>query len=128
MQWSFRYAPAFTQILAFAVDGPSFGSTITVGCVGGGCPYVTRHRTLRAPRHCTSRRTRRCRSPRTVNLRSSFARRDLRVGTVVTVTITRRHDVGKYYRFVVRPRRQPTVQISCLAPDSSRPGRGCRST
>ena len=127
MQWSFRYAPAFTQILALAVDDPSFHSTITVGCVGGGCPYTTRHRTLTEPRHCSSRHTRRCRSPKTVNLRSSFTHHRLRVGTVLTITITRRDYVGKYYRFVVRPRRQPMVRISCLAPHSSRPGKGCRS-
>jgi hypothetical protein len=54
-----------------------------------------------------------------------FTRRRLRVGTRITVDIVRPNWVGKYYRFTVRSRRAPRIQISCLAPGGSIPGQGC---
>jgi hypothetical protein len=60
-----------------------------------------------------------------VNLEWEFRRRDLRVGARVTIMIRHPRDIGKYYRFVVRPRRAPSVTISCLAPGSMKPGRAC---
>jgi hypothetical protein len=125
MRWTFRYAPSYTQIIALAVDGSALGSTITTGCTGKGCPFRVHRTPVRKIRRCRSRTTRACRAPRTVNLEWEFRRRDLRVGARVTIMIRHPRDIGKYYRFVVRPRRAPSVTISCLAPGSMKPGRAC---
>lgn len=124
MQWTFRYAPSYTQILAFAVDGPALRSTITTRCRGKGCPLRVHRISVSRLKHCSTT-TGVCRAPRTVNLESEFRHHKLGIGARVTIMISRPHDIGKYYRFIVRPRRAPSVRIRCLAPGSVRPGKGC---
>lgn len=124
MRWTFRYAPTYTQVLALAVDGPAFRSTIATRCRGGGCPFHVHRITVRRSAHC-SKTTHHCHVPRSVNLEWEFRHHRLRVGTRVMIRISRAHDIGKYYRFVVRPGRAPSAQIRCLAPGSAMPGKGC---
>jgi len=123
MQWTFRYGARSTQILALAVEEPALGARIVTRCVGHGCPTRARYVRVGPLKRCA--RARRCRPPRVVNLGREFRGRRLGVGARVTVRISRAHDIGKYYRFLVRSRRPPSVRISCLAPGSIRPGRGC---
>jgi hypothetical protein len=123
MLWTFRYAPTYTQIAALAVQGPAMGSTISTACTGKGCPFGTRRVRVRALKRCRGKPH--CRAPHKVNLARKFRGRHLRIGSTLTVAITRAHDIGKYYRFVVRRRRAPSVKISCLAPGSGIPGKHC---
>jgi hypothetical protein len=60
-----------------------------------------------------------------VTLASLFRGRYLAVGARITVSIVRPGWVGKTFLFTVRSGRAPTFAITCLAPGSSRPGRGC---
>ena len=128
MQWTFHYTPAWTRIMALVVHGAGTGSTVTVRCSGKGCPFKTDVRTVTKPKPCHATKKHACPAPGTVNLESSFRRRDLRVHARVTITISRQRFVGKYYRFVVRARKQPAVKISCLTPGSDQPGAGCTSS
>jgi hypothetical protein len=125
MQWTFRYAPSYTQVVAFGVNNPAVASTITTRCSGKSCPFKIHRLRVRELKRCRSNTTGTCRAPHSVNLEREFRTHKLGVGTHVTVTITRSRDVGKYYRFIVRRRRAPAVKISCLAPGSSTPGKDC---
>jgi Bacterial Ig-like domain (group 3) len=111
MQWTFHYTPKYTTVLALVVNGAPVGATVLVQCHGGGCPFakhanaVTKHKP--------------------VNLMLSFRRKRLRAGTQITVELSRPHWIGKDYRFTMRARHAPRIQIDCLAPAGSRPGVGC---
>jgi hypothetical protein len=125
MRWTFRYAPSYTQIAALSVEGPALGATIASRCSGKGCPFIVRRIKVRRLKRCRKKSTGHCRAPREVSLERQFHGHNLGVGTRVTVTISRAHDIGKYYRFVVRRRRAPAVTISCVAPGSHIPGKHC---
>src|SRR5579875_3095304 len=125
MRWTFRYSPAYTQIAALSVQGPALGATIATSCTGKGCPFAVRRIKVRGLKRCRSKHTGHCRAPRQVNLEQQFRGHDLHVGSRVTVIISRHLDIGKYYRFVVRRRRAPSVKISCVAPGSTVPGKNC---
>jgi hypothetical protein len=111
MQWTFHYTPVYTEILALTLHGARPGSRVTMRCAGGGCPFRARTRVVHA---------------RTVDLDGALRDHRLHVHARLTVEITRARYVGKYYRFTIRPRRQPRVVISCLAPGAERAGVGCR--
>jgi hypothetical protein len=125
MQWTFRYAPRETQVVTLAVEGPALGSVIATRCRGSGCPFRVHRITVQGLKRCRMNGGKHCRAPRAIELAWEFHARRLGIGTVITVAISRRGDVGRYYRFAVRRRRGPAVRISCLAPGSVRPGRGC---
>ncbi len=125
MQWTFHYTPRYTQIVAFVVHGAAAGSAVTIDCSGRGCPFKSHSRVIAKPKRCRSTKKHACPAPGTVDLEPSFRRRELRVGTRVTVLIRRPRYTGKYYRFTIRARRQPAVAIDCLALGSTRPGTGC---
>jgi hypothetical protein len=60
-----------------------------------------------------------------VDLTRQVAGHHLRIGTRLIVEVLRSGFIGKYYRFSVRPKSGPLVQISCVVSDSSEPGDGC---
>lgn len=128
MQWTFRYAPRVTQVISLAVEGPAIGSTIATRCRGGGCPFRLHRIRVRGLKRCRMAGRTHCRAPHAINLAWEFHGRRLHVGAVITVAISRRRDIGRYYRFAVRRRRGPGVSISCLAPGSSRPRRSCTAS
>jgi hypothetical protein len=125
MQWTFHYTPSYTRIVDLDLYGAHPGSTVTIDCSGRGCPFKGHSRTVDKPKRCRSTRKHTCPATGTIDLEPSFRRRDLRAHAKVTVTVTRGRYIGKYYRFTIRPRKQPLVDISCLASGSSRPGVGC---
>jgi hypothetical protein len=125
MRWTFRYAPSYTQIAALSVQGPAVGATIATRCAGKGCPFAVRRIKVRELKRCRARPSGHCRAPREVSLEWQFRGHNLAVGSRVTVMISRALDIGKYYRFVVRRRRAPSVNISCVAPGSIVPGKNC---
>jgi hypothetical protein len=111
MQWTFHYTPSYTTVLALVVNGAPVGATVLVQCHGGGCPFAKHAKAV------TKRSA--------VNLMVSFRGRRLRAGTQVSVQLSRPHWIGKDYRFTMRARHAPRIQIDCLAPAGSRPGVGC---
>jgi hypothetical protein len=121
MQWTFYYTPRYTRVLALIVQGVSPGSTTLIGCHGRGCPFT--HRVV-APAHtlrCRTRGEHKCRSPGTIVLRSAFRDRRLFVGTRFTVAIVRVGWVGKFYRFTIRSKSGPRVEIAPLKPGQTHP-------
>jgi hypothetical protein len=125
MQWMFHYTPTYTTVLALVVNGAA-NDKVSVKCRGRGCPYAKRSTSVRRIRRCgKTPTTRGCRAGGTLALTRPFRGHRLRVGTRITVTITRARWIGKYYSFTVRAGRIPRVRIDCLAPGGTRPGRGC---
>jgi hypothetical protein len=123
MQWTFAYRPTYTQILAFSVNSAPDGATIVVKCHGAGCLFGKRSTPVTP---CKPTPTHKCsQGSATINLEASFHRRRLGVGTAVNVEVLRPAWIGKYYLFTMLAGRAPKIQISCLAPGQTVPGRGC---
>jgi hypothetical protein len=125
MQWQFYYTPSYTIVRALVVTGVSRGATVVVKCHGHGCPFASHTTLLPTAKKCARRAGSMCFTAGRFNLTPAFAGRQLKVGARVTVTIIRPNWVGKTYGFIVRPRRGPTIQIGCLAPDGSGSAVGC---
>jgi Bacterial Ig-like domain (group 3) len=125
MQWTFAYTPTYTKVLALVVNGVPVGATVLIKCNGRGCPYARHATYVFAKSRCGKRGKRMCSGDPRIDLRSGFRRHRLRPGAKITVVISRHGWIGKYYAFVIRARRAPQIQISCLAPGRARPGMGC---
>jgi hypothetical protein len=127
MNWTFGFTLQSTRVTSLIASGLSAGIRITVTCGGGGCPFA--HRALAVPPSgkCGKGKTvtSGCLPASSVNLSPIFHRAHLHVGTKVTLAITHRNWVGKYYRFTIRPSHLPTILVSCLAVNGTRPGVGC---
>jgi Big-like domain-containing protein len=114
MQWAFYFTPRYTVVRNLVVNGASPGAKVVVRCQGRGCPFVSRATMLTKGKRCGRKANRACTVPGTLNLTASFAGRHLKVGARITITIVRPSWVGKSYRFTVRSRRGPRVQIGAL--------------
>jgi hypothetical protein len=125
MQWTFDYTPAYTNVLALVVNGVPAGATVMVKCAGRGCPYARHATFVVAGNRCGRNGKRKCSTDARIDLRGGFQRRRLRPGATITVVISRRGWIGKYYAFAIRSRRGPSIHISCVAPGRTRPGLGC---
>jgi hypothetical protein len=126
MQWTFFFTPTYSRVVAMLLTGVPYGSTVQMACHGHGCPFTTRRQLVPEPPQCPSNGRAACATTTVVDLGPSFATRHLAVGTQVTIMIARPEYVGKYYSFTVRARNVPSVNITCLAPDSTSPGVGCK--
>jgi len=111
LQWTFFYHPTYSTVLLLKAFGIGSGTTVVITCHGKGCPYATMHR--KGPVRSA------------LNLLPRFRHHHLRAGTRITVRLTHRHWVGKYYSFTVRKSRAPLIKVSCLAPGKATPGVGC---
>jgi hypothetical protein len=125
MQWAFKYTPSYTLIRNLVVNGASPGVTVVVKCHGSGCPFVNRATVLANGKRCAKNSRKPCFSSGSFNITPAFAGDRLAVGTWVTVSIIRPNWVGKSYRFTVRARRGPRIQIGCLAPGATTVSVGC---
>ena len=125
MQWAFKYTPGYTMIRNLVVDGASGGLTVMVRCRGRGCPFASHATLLSNGMRCGKTAGKLCFSSGSFNITPAFAGHRLAVGSQVSVSITRPDWVGKSYRFTVRSRRGPRIQIGCLAPGATTPGVGC---
>jgi Bacterial Ig-like domain (group 3) len=127
MQWTFAFAPTYTRVLNMVINGVPTGASVQIACHGRGCPFAKRSSTIGKPKPCTgkAKRTHSCPVHGRINLQATFQRRNLRPGAQITIEIRRPRYVGKYYRFTMVSRKQPRVQIGCLAVDSNRPNVGC---
>jgi hypothetical protein len=124
MQWNFYYTPTYTLVRNLVVSGASPGTTVLVKCHGHGCPFAQHATLLSSTARCRPK-ARTCLTAGHFNLAHGFAGRRLAIGARITVSIVRTNWVGKTYRFTVRARRGPRVQIGCLAPGGSALGVGC---
>lgn len=111
LQWQFRYRPAYTLVSKLQADGVARGTTILLTCAGGGCPF--------------SRSSIQTKTSGSIDLLPTFRKRHLRVGSQITLRITRPNWIGKYYAFTVRAGRGPLIVLSCLGLGGSSPGQGC---
>jgi hypothetical protein len=114
MQWAFHFTPKYTLVQNLVVNGAPRGATVIVRCHGLGCPFTKRTTTLTKGKRCVRKAKRACVTPGTLTLTPSFAGRQLGVGARITVSIVRPGWIGKSYRFTVRARRGPRVQIGSL--------------
>jgi hypothetical protein len=110
--WKIAYHPHYSELIALEAYAVPKGTSILVQCFGKGCPFAKWHLTKAAG---------------TINLLSRFRHRHLRAGVRITVRLTRRHWVGKYYSFTIRAGHAPVVRTDCLAPGAAKPGSGCAS-
>lgn len=126
---SFDFPPEgnFTAVASLSSDNVPVGATVRMLCRGTGCPAVSRTIKVFTGRPCHRRRCARGRAPRTgsVDLAPLFRGRLLGPATVLTVAMSQRNMIGKTWVFTTRRGRHPKLVISCLAPGSSIPGRGC---
>ena len=125
MNWSFKFTRHATRIALLDATGLSAGIHITVTCQGAGCPFAHRAMTVSARGKCGKHARRGCVAAPSFNLASIFHRAHLGVGTRVAVAVTHRGWVGKYYRFTIRKGHKPSIDVSCLAVNGTRPGVGC---
>jgi hypothetical protein len=125
MEWAFYFTPSYTKVSSLVVNGVPSGATVLVNCSGRGCPFAHRTSALSNRTRCGKKRAGMCFMSGSFNITPGFASRPLAVGTRVAVEIVLPDWVGKYYRFTMRARRGPRVQIACLAPGGSVPGAGC---
>ena len=125
MQWAFYYTPGFTKVRNLVVNGVSPGATVLVRCSGKGCPFAHRATVLTKRAQCGRKTKGMCLTLGSFEITPGFQSHKLRVGVRITVEIVRPSWVGKFYRFTVRSKRGPRIQIGCLAPGGSVPGAGC---
>ena len=65
------------------------------------------------------------RRPRSVDLTALFAGAALHPGDRLMVSVTQRNRVGWVFLLTIRSNKKPSYQVTCLAPESTAPGRGC---
>jgi hypothetical protein len=122
--WTDYFTPTYTRFLAMLVHKLRSGTTIVFICRGQGCPFA-RQSLLVTSKACGSRASCVTEQGHVVDLLPRLRRYRLRVGTVLTIELTRPDWIGKAYVIKIRSGRKPTDQIKCLAPGSTRPGEGC---
>ncbi len=118
-------AATVRQLIAARVPG---AAVVNVTCNGNGCPFSNAVRVTGQECHgkpCQAGVGKRYRRPRSVNLTALFAGAALVPGDRVTVSVTERNRVGWVFLLTLRSNKKPFYQVSCLAPGSTKPGRGC---
>jgi hypothetical protein len=114
MQWAFYFTPKYTLVKNLVVNGVAPGAQVIVKCQGHGCPFATRAMVLTKGKRCGRKTKRACLPPGTLSLTAGFTGRHLAVGARISVSVVSPGWVGKSYRFTVRARRGPRVQIGSL--------------
>jgi hypothetical protein len=126
LTWRFQTTRGFSTVASLVLTGAPVGGRVIIICYGGGCPFTKHAIQIRPSSRCHHRPCSPARSgTRTVDLTRQVAGHHLRIGTRLIVEVLRSGFIGKYYRFSVRPKSGPLVQISCVVSDSSEPGDGC---
>jgi hypothetical protein len=100
-----------TTIRELVVKAPA-GARVRVRCRGRGCPF----------RSFGQKADTQVRSARILRIHR-LGKYLLRPGTVIEILVTKRGEVGKYTRFLIRKGRPPKRTDLCLVPGSKRPAR-----
>lgn len=104
----------FTALVAHAVPA---GVHIDLSC-GGRCPFAHHSLVVSATKHSGKPRS------RNVDLTSLVAGDRLPIGTTLTIRFSQHAHIGEVEIFTIGAQ-GPARQTECLAPGSSRPGKGC---
>jgi hypothetical protein len=124
MAWTFRFSPSSTQVALLRVTGLVPGVSVSLACAGEGCPL--RHHVYRmTKRSCDKRHGGRGHHCKPFDLAKRLHHARLGVGAKLTVRLTHRGWLGKYYRFVVRQGRKPKIVTACLAVGVRKPNFAC---
>jgi virginiamycin B lyase len=133
MTWTFGWTRKFTLVESLVAHGVPKGGKVEVVCHGHGCPF-SHHASATVASHHSKHHTchgRKCKKPKPkpqgpeVGLTSLFKGHHLGVGATISVRIVKSGWNGKVFVFTTRSNQTPHVQISCLAPGSTTPGKGC---
>ena len=119
-----RYS-TFTSLVAHAVPA---GVHIDLTCAGG-CPFAHRGLTVAATARCHGKRCKGAKhhapsGSRDVDLTALVAGDRLPIGTTVTIRFTKKGYVGEVEMLTIQAA-GPSRHTECLAPGSSKPGKGC---
>ena len=127
LHWRLTRGRTYTTFTQLYAAGMPTGGTITIRCSGAGCPF--RSRSLSSAKHARCSGTAcsgRSRSNgQRVDLTQLFEGKRLAVGTRLTVLVVHPNSIGKAWLFTIRPSQDPATKLTCVAPGSSTPGRGC---
>ena len=118
-------AATVRQLIAARVPD---AAVVNVICKGSGCPFSSAVRVTGQECHgkpCQAGVGKRYRRPRSVDLTTLFAGAALVPGDRLMVSVTERNRVGWVFLLTVRSNKKPSYQVTCLAPGSTTPGRGC---
>jgi hypothetical protein len=77
---------------------------------------------VRCPKGCSRKAYTKRNARGTISLKS-FVRKRLKVGTTITVTVTRPNEIGAVKVLKVRSLRDPSITTRCLPPGAKRPSR-----
>ena len=100
-----------TKVEELVIRAPA-GARIRVRCRGRGCPFRSFVRKAKAQ----------ARAARIVRIRR-FGDHLLRPGTVIEIRVTKRGEIGKFTRFLIRKGKPPKRTDRCLPPGAKRPKR-----
>lgn len=122
LAWTFSQVRKSVVIQRLTVEHVPVGASVVVICAGGGCPHARTTR-IAAPR-CRNA-IKKCKPPTVVSvpLKRQFSQHHLARTAKITIRIVRAHYIGKVFVFSLRHPGTPVV--SCLAPGSVEPGKGC---
>jgi hypothetical protein len=124
MAWTFRYSPSSTQVALLRVTGLVRGVSVSLACSGHGCP-LHHHVYRMTKRSCHNAGGGKRHSCQPLDLAARLHHARLGVGAKLTVRLTHRGWLGKYYRFVIRPGRKPKIVTACLAVGVRKPNFAC---
>jgi hypothetical protein len=108
-----------TKFTSLAVKNVPKGATVSATCKGKGCPAKRvkgKRRIVSFTKHNASG---------TVSL-TPWAKRSLRVGTVLRIVVTKPGAIGAIKTLTVRPRKAPKVETQCLQAGSTTRRVACR--
>ncbi|MEX2107738.1 MAG: MopE-related protein [Solirubrobacterales bacterium] len=118
---SFLLSGDKTRVTDLAVTDIPQGSSVHLACKAPkkaktGCAFSSKSFSFAAgPRQ-------------SVSLEGSFKKRKLKVGTVITVTVTAPSMIGRQVQFKTRKGKQPTITSSTCAPPEGKTGMFCGDT
>jgi hypothetical protein len=120
----------YTTLRRLVVSHVPAAAAVNVTCHGKACPFagarnITGKKCKAKP--CTAKKRKLGGRARAVDLTPLFAKLPLAVGTRLTVSVTAPNTIGRNWLFTIRAGKDPRDQMSCLAPGSSIPGKGCKS-
>jgi DNA-binding beta-propeller fold protein YncE len=122
LTWSFPPHQKSVSVASLVAHLLPLGTSVQIVCSGRGCPFK-KHTIVAAAPKC--KRGKSCRPPAKVDvaLTAQFRHHQLAFGTQLTVRFLKPGWIGRVYVFTISSSNTP--QISCLAPGSTVPGKGC---
>ncbi|HST56786.1 MAG TPA: FG-GAP repeat protein [Solirubrobacteraceae bacterium] len=124
MQWAFSLNGSYTSVTTLNVHGAPAQAKVSVTCHGHGCPF-TKHLAAAAAKRCKTGHCQAKPHTATINLAASFHGHRLAPHVQITVAITKRGWVGKYYSFTILNHHTPRIHIACLPPGTTKPRAIC---